>query len=68
MLTLLVEVKLFQIIYSRIGWTLTSDEGCITELMNSRSEPNILKKTDFYLPARLREIIDENVKAPLDCD
>jgi len=27
MLTLLVAVKLFQIIYCRIGWQLTSDEG-----------------------------------------
>jgi len=25
-------------------------------------------KTDFYLPARQREIIDENGKAPRNCD
>jgi len=38
MLTLLVAVKLFQIIYCRIGWQLTSDEGWDTELVNSRLE------------------------------
>jgi len=27
MLTLLVAVKLFQVIYCKIGWQLTSDEG-----------------------------------------
>jgi len=36
--------------------------------MNSRSECNILKILIFYSPAREREIIDENVKVPHDCD
>jgi len=31
---------------------LTSDESLNTELMNSRSESNILNKIDFYSPAR----------------
>jgi len=34
--------------------------------MNSRSEPNILTKLIFYLPAR--QTIDENVKALHNCD
>jgi len=55
-------------IYCRIGWQLTADESWNTELMNSRSESNILKSLIFYSPARQREIIDENVKAPHNCD
>jgi len=68
MLTLHVAVKWSQIIYCRIGWQLTSDEGWNTELMNSRAESNILKRLIFYSTARWREIIDENVKAPHHCD
>jgi len=36
--------------------------------MNSTSKSNILKRLIFYLPARKRETIDENVKAPHHCD
>jgi len=68
MLTLLTAAKWFQIICCRIGWQLTPDEGWNTELMYSRSESNILKRLVFCLPARWREIIDENVKAPHNCN
>jgi len=61
-------VKWFEIIYCRIGWQLTSDESWNTELMNSRSESNILTRLFFYSPARQRETVDENVKAPHNCD
>ena len=48
LLTLLVAVKLFQIICCRIGWQLTSDESWNTELKNSTSESSILKILIFY--------------------
>jgi len=51
LLTLLVAVKWFQIIYCRIGWQLTSDETWNTELKNSMSGSNIMKILIFYLPA-----------------
>jgi len=68
LVTLLVAVKWFKIIYCRIGWQLTSDESWNTELMNSRLEFNVLTRLIFYSPARQRETIDENVKAPQNCD
>ena len=68
MVTLLVAVKWFKIIYCRIGWQLTSDGSWNTELMKSRSEFNILTRLIFYSPARQRESVDENVKAPQNCD
>jgi len=48
LLTLLVAVKWFQIIYRRIWWQLTSDESWNTELKNSTSESNVLKILIFY--------------------
>jgi len=36
--------------------------------MNNRSESDILKILIFYTLTRHREIIDENVKAPHNCD
>ena len=47
---------------------LTSDESGNTELMNSRSESNILTRLLCYSPARQRETIYEKVKAPHNCD
>jgi len=47
---------------------LTSDESWNTELMNSRSESNILTRLMLYSLARQRETLYEKVKAQHNCN